>query len=237
MTDAPLANVLIVDDDSDISELLRVNLRSEGYSVSVEADAASVMQRDLSTVDLIVVDAMLQQYNGMALLHDLKADAATEDIAVIICTKLKSVRRTIEALEAGADDYVVKPFSLREVIARIRAVTRRIERKKRSSCFEFLSLFADLRARNVTIGRVPLRLTATEFAILALLLKNVDNLVPRIEIFKKVWSRSDAGSNLRIVDTNISRLRKKLGALAPHLISRTGHGYMLSTELEKKIDR
>ena len=134
-----------------------------------------------------------------------------------------------EGFEQGADDYIVKPFSLRELIARVKSVLRRHGNNNRASLLTFLNLSLDATSQTVKIDGKPLALTRTEYAILHLLIKNVDSYVSRIELHHKVWPDSTAGTNERIVDTNISRLRKKLGELGNNLINRSGHGYMLST--------
>ncbi len=227
-----LGNILIVDDDKNICELLQVNLGSEGYCITVEPVAENVMERDLTCVSLILADAMKQPYSGMDLLYDIKDNPDTEGIPVILFSDIKSEYITVDSIEAGADDYIVKPFSLRVLMARVKAVMRRHAAVPRSSStISFLSMVADLRRQTITIDGAPVPLTAKEYAVAAMLLKNADNFISRVEIFKSVWAGDSAGSNERIVDTNISRLRKKLGSIAPHLISRTGHGYMLSTNV------
>lgn len=232
MADTPsLGNILVVDDDIYICELLQVNLGSEGYSVVVQPDASKVMDMSLDTVQLVIVDAMKQEYSGMDLIYDLKDNPDTEGIAIILYSPLKSERMVIDALEAGADDYISKPFSLRELMARIRAILRRHSRGGKAASLTFLSLTMDQVGKNVKIDGEPVPLTSKEYAILQMLLKNQETLVPRIEIFRNVWPESTAGSNERIVDTNVSRLRKKLGDLSQHLISRTGHGYMLTSKV------
>ena len=123
-----------------------------------------------------------------------------------------------------------KPFSLRELLARVKSVLRRHSRNTRKATqLSFLNLTLDPTSQTVKIDGTPLALTRTEYAILHLLIKNVDTYVSRIELHHKVWPDTAAGANERIVDTNISRLRKKLGDLGNNLINRSGHGYMLST--------
>lgn len=229
-----LGVILLVDDDKDICELLQVNLKNEGYHIETEINAAEVCRRDLTDIDLIIADGMRQQYTGMDLVYDLKENPETENIAFILYSTFAGESMTIDALEAGADDYIVKPFSLRELVARVKSVMRRHVRSAAPrSLVTFKNLTADIARQNVKIDGVPVPLTPKEFAILAMLLRNIDSYVGRLEIFKTVWNDETAGSNERIVDTNISRLRKKLGDLAPYLISRTGHGYMLSTTINQ----
>lgn len=231
MDSAPsLGHILIVDDDKNICELLQINLQSEGYIVRINDRAEQVDFNNLEEIKLIIVDAMNQDYSGMDLIYDLKDNHSTEDIAIILYSEIRSERMVIDALDAGADDYIVKPFSLRELMARIKSVLRRHNRVNAApKLIEFKGLTVDPQSQTVKLNGQPLVLSKTEYAILRLLLKNVDTFVTRVEIHKNVWSDDTAGANERIVDTNISRLRKKLGDLGTHLKSRTGHGYILST--------
>lgn len=225
-----LGHILIVDDDPNITELLSVNLKSEGYSVEVATTAEDVDRSAQGETRLVIVDAMRQPYSGMDLIYDFKDDPQTEHIGIILYSSFKSERMVIDALDAGADDYVVKPFSLREMVARVKSVLRRHTARPRSggSLLTFQNLTIDQTNQSVKLDGAPLTLSKTEYAILLLLLKNVDNYVSRVEIHRKVWSEDTAGANDRIVDTNISRLRKKLGIIGNHIVNRSGHGYMIS---------
>ena len=225
-----LGHILIVDDDATISELLRVNLKSEGYSVDVVTCAEEVDRSAQGETRLVIVDAMQQPYSGMDLIYDFKDDPQTEHIGIILYSSFKSERMVIDALDAGADDYIVKPFSLREMVARVKSVLRRhtAREARGGNLITFQDLTVDLTTQVVKLAGTPLTLSKTEYAILTLLLKNVDNYVSRIEIHRKVWSDDTAGANERIVDTNISRLRKKLGELGNRIVNRSGHGYMIS---------
>lgn len=224
-----MGNILIVDDDPNICELLQVNLRSEGYAVDVRPVAEQIDFDSLRTTQLVIVDAMQQPYGGMDLIFDLKDNSATEHIGIILYSNIKSERIVIDALDAGADDYIVKPFSLREMVARVKSVMRRHRVPARSAAvISFESLEVDLNSQTTRIDGKPVALTKTEFSILALLLKNVNTYVSRVEIHRSVWADDTAGVNERIVDTNISRLRKKLGDVGSHITNRSGHGYMIS---------
>lgn len=231
MAESPsLGHILIVDNDPNITELLSVNLRSEGYSVSLADVAANVDRDNQGETRLVIVDSMHEEYSGMDLIYDFKDDPQTEHIGIILCSTFKSERMIIDALDAGADDYIVKPFSLRELVARVKSVMRRHAARpaKGGNIISFKELTVDQTTQSVKIGGVPVTLSKIEYAILLLLLKNIDNYVPRIEIHRKVWNDDSAGANERIVDTNISRLRKKLGEVGNHIVNRSGHGYMIS---------
>lgn len=224
-----MGQILIVDDDSNICKLLQVNLRSEGYTVDVEEVAGNVDRSALESTQLVIVDAMNQPYSGMDLIYDLKDNPATEHIGIILYSNIKSERMVIDALDAGADDYMVKPFSLREMVARVKSVMRRHRLPARTAAVvTFESIEVDFGSQTVRIDGKPVSLSKTEFSILAILLKNVNSYVSRVEIHRRVWDDGTAGINERIVDTNISRLRKKLGEVGARIVNRSGHGYMIS---------
>ena len=225
-----LGHILIVDDDTNITELLSVNLKSEGYSVAVESSAANVDRGTQGETRLVIVDAMKQEYSGLDLVYDFRDDPRTEHIGIILYSPFKSERMVIDALDAGADDYIVKPFSLREIVARIKAVLRRHTSSGTTggNILPSQGLTVDQTNQSVKIDGAPITLTKTEYAILLLLLKNQDNYITRAEMRSKIWTDDKAGSNERIVDTNISRLRKKLGDLGNRIVNRSGHGYMIS---------
>lgn len=227
---ASLGNILIVDDDSNIVDLLSVNLKSEGYSVRVIGRTSEVRPDDLRNTHLMLVDGADQEPTGCELIGMLKAPPEGAPVGMIYYSEYDSERVLIEALDAGADDSVRKPFSLREILARVRAVMRR--RRAMSSVatanvVRFKNMTVDLQRREVTVGGEPAALSNTEFAILELLLRNTAGYTSRVEIFKSVWPEG-VGVNERIVDTNISRLRRKLGPLGACIVNRSGLGYMLA---------
>lgn len=224
-----LGHILIVDDDENIVELLSVNLRSEGYTVDVVATASEVDRDSMDDIRLVIVDAMHQPYSGMDLIYDFKDDIHTEHIGIILYSTIKNERMVIDALDAGADDYITKPFSLRELVARVKSVMRRHMRRPVVAAGIALGpISLDVASQTARLDGQPLALSKTEYAILALLVKNRDNYVSRSEIMDKVWGADAASTNERVVDTNISRLRKKLGDEGARIVNRSGHGYMIN---------
>lgn len=225
---ASLGQILIVDSDDSIAELLKVNLGSEGYAVRRLLHASEVDRAALGDVSLIIVDSMTEEYTGMDLVFDLKDDPTTEHVGIILYSPFASERMVIDALDAGADDYIVKPFSLREMVARVKSVLRRrriVPAQGTQMSFEGLTI--DLRSKTARLAGEPLPLSRTEYAILVMLLRSINTYVSRVEIHRSVWPDENAGSNERIVDTNISRLRKKLGPLGDRITNRSGLGYMI----------
>jgi len=226
-----LGNILIVDDDVAVTDLLCLNLRSEGYNVNVITDTASVVLTDLRGVHLVLIDGAGQSPSGIELISMFKATPAGQQTGFIYYSTFDSERSLIDSLDAGADDSVCKPFSLREMLARIRAVMRRrvfvSSKQTESMVVNIGSMRVDMERKSVTIDNEPVNLSNTEYAILELLLHNVNVYTSRIEIFRKIWSEG-SGNNERIVDTNISRLRRKLGKHGACIVNRTGLGYMIS---------
>lgn len=227
---ASLGNILIVDDDTAIVDLLSVNLKSEGYSVRVIGSTSEVGTDDLRNTHLMLVDGANQQPTGCELIGRLKSTPEGAHVGKIYYSEYDNERVLIEALDAGADDSVRKPFSLREILARVRAVMRRrraMSAAVPANIVRFKTMTVDLQRREVTVSGEPASLSNTEFAILELLLRNSSCYTSRIEIFKSVWP-DGGGVNERIVDTNISRLRRKLGTLGACIVNRSGLGYMLA---------
>ncbi|MDO4320626.1 MAG: response regulator transcription factor [Bacteroidales bacterium] len=231
ISQASLGNILIIDSDHAISELLRLNLRTEGYAVSVIEHTADVTPASLSCIHLIIIDAADDNPSGVEFIESIKSTPRGASVGIICCSDLENERLLIDALDAGADDVVRKPFSLREMLTRVRAVLRRRCRTASSiddaSIVRFKEMTVDMVNKAVTIDGEPVGLSNTEYAILELLLRNVNTYTSRIEIFRNVWP-DGTGANDRIVDTNISRLRRKLGNIGSCIVNRTGLGYMIS---------
>jgi two-component system phosphate regulon response regulator PhoB len=227
--DTSIGIILLVDDEVYITDLLKFNLEAERFSVMVVNRAIDVTAMDLNSVQLVIVDAMTQNYSGLDLLRDLKTNPATSHIPVICLSHDDSEDCILRAFTAGVDDYVLKPFSLRELVARIRSVLRRYTpqniRALNATTLQFRTLEVNLLTRQARNGGELLHLTKTEYAILVLLLKNRNRFYKRALIYDEVWRDANTAGNDRIVDTNISRLRKKLGDVGAGLVNKTGQGY------------
>lgn len=227
-TGSAIGLIIVVDDEKYITDLLKYNLETERYGVTIVEKALDVKEMDLTPYHLAIVDAMDQPYSGYDLLRDMKNNPESSHIPVIILSHSDSQDDIIDAFDCGADDYVLKPFSLRELMARIRSVLRRHQVSgpvRPATKLTYRSLEVDLVNRQVRDDGMLLPLTKTEYAILVLLLKNKNKFFNRAQIFDEVWRDTERPANDRIVDTNISRLRKKLGAIADGLVNRTGEGY------------
>lgn len=226
-----LGKILIVDDDTNIAEFLSYNLTSEGFSVQIVSNAKDVDFSEAAHCRLAIIDAMNQPYTGIDLSSDLRSNDATAHLPIIIYTERDGEDIIIDAFDNGAEDVVIKPFSLRELIARIKAILRRHPmvapsqpKADNNISFPEMKLFIDRANQKVTVSDTVIPLTKTEYAILIFLINNRNSFFTRIDICNEVW-KEDASSNIRIVDTNISRLRKKLGNSGKYIINRYGMGY------------
>lgn len=226
-----LGSILVVDDEDHISALLKYNLENECYQVSVENEAQHAHDLDLTGYRLMLVDAMGQPFNGRDFLKSIKANPLTAHIPVIILSHSDSEDDIISAFSDGADDYILKPFSLRELVARVKSVLRRNPMVagggSKSAVIKAGPLEIDLSTRTVKKDGEVLSLTKTEFAILALLSKNKNTYFNRRQIYQEVWADGEMSDNDRIVDTNISRLRKKLGDASSVIGNKSGMGYVI----------
>ncbi len=226
-----LGKILIVDDDKAVTDLLCLNLHSEGYDVQVVRKTFGISAQDIRDVHLVLIDGANQKPSGIELISTLKSMPAGRNVGFIYYAAYDSERTLIEALDAGADDSVCKPFSLREMMARVRAVMRRrahiVTAQTSQTVLTVGDMTVDTVQKTVSVSEERISLSGTEYAILELLLHNANTYTSRIEIFRKIWPD---GANERIVDTNISRLRRKLGAQGSCIVNRTGLGYMISLD-------
>ncbi len=233
---ADLGKILIIDEDEAITDLLTLNLCTEGYNVTVMGKTSEVDLRDLHGFNLLLIDCARQEPSGISLIKTIKQSPEGDSLGVIYYSQYDSERTLVDVLNAGADDCICKPFSLREMLARINAVMRRWARsgmtraaEKRRDIVHIGALCINTSHKTVTIDDEPVNLSNTEFAILELLVRNANTYTSRIEIFRKIWPEG-TGANERIVDTNISRMRRKLGDLGSCIANRQGLGYILVTD-------
>lgn len=219
--------LLVVDADTMMCELLHFKFEDEGFVCDAAHSAKEAFDLDLTQYSLILVDLMAQQPDGIAFTRSVRANADTFNIPIIIVTARSSEDDMVNGLNAGADDYITKPFSSRELIARVRSIIRRrqmMSARRAVNKITYRDLAVDLSAGTVTIGGEPLALTRTEFLILALFLRNRNTYYSRADIQHEAWE-DETGVSDRAVDTNISRLRKKLGVYGNNIVNRQGFGY------------
>jgi len=218
--------ILVVDDEPDALELVEFNLRQAGYDVSTAADGAEALTKARATVPgLIVLDLMLPEMDGLEVCKILRRDPATARIPIIMLTAKAGEIDRILGLELGADDYVTKPFSPRELVLRIKNVLQRLQKETaRRERFTFGDLAIDLPRHEVTWRGNPIELTATEFRLLTVLAERAGRVQSRDQLLRDVW-HYDSLIDTRTVDTHMRRLREKLGPAAKHLDTVRGVGY------------
>lgn len=220
--------ILVVDDEQDLCEILKFNLETEGYEVETANSAEEAIVLDIPSYDLLLLDVMMGEMSGFALAKKLKADERTSNIPIIFLTARDTENDTVTGFNLGADDYISKPFSIREVLVRIRAVLRRTTPQQEEggkNILKFQGLVLDLDKKTVTIEGEPVAFTKTEFEILHTLLDERGRVFSRQELINRVWP-SDVLVLDRTVDVNITRLRKKIGPFAKCIVTRLGFGYL-----------
>lgn len=223
--------ILVVEDNERVSTVLKKGLLSQGYQVNLAADAETALKMvTLLEYDLLIVDIMLPRMNGIALSKRLKTDFPKTPI--IMLTALGQIDEKIAGFDAGADDYMVKPFDLRELYARVAAVlhrNREFNAGVQADHLEYEGLTIDLRSKAVLREGRSIKLTPKEFDLLAFFMRHPDTLLEREEIARNVWGKNfDTGTNY--IDVYINYLRKKMDKeFTSKLIhTRSGHGFMLS---------
>ena len=219
--------ILVVDDEQDLCEILKFNLETEGYDVETTNSAEEALMLDLPSFDLLLLDVMMGGMSGFALAKKLKAAPVTAGIPIIFLTAKDTENDTITGFNLGADDYISKPFSLREVLVRVRAVLRRtaeLHGDPQHSTISYQGLVMDLDKKTVTIDGEEVAFTKTEFELLHLLLAERGRVFSREQLIERVWPK-DVLVLDRTVDVNITRLRKKVGRFAKCIVTRLGFGY------------
>jgi phosphate regulon transcriptional regulator PhoB len=223
--------ILVVDDEEDLIELVRYNLEQEGFQVRSASDGESglaIARQELP--DLVLIDLMLPGMDGLELCRSLRSDNRTAAIPVIMLTAKSAESDRIVGLELGADDYVVKPFSPRELAARVKAVLRRTQQPSfQTKVIHRGSLSIDLTRRSVSIQGSPLDLTATEFRLLQFFAEHPGRVFSRSELIDASLGREVSVVD-RTIDVHITGLRKKLGDYSGWIETVRGFGYKFREE-------
>ena len=214
--------ILVVDDEQDLCEILQFNLNAAGYQADVAFSAEEAVSKGIEQYDLLLLDVMMPGLSGFELAQRLKTDEKTAHIPIIFITAKDAEDDTLQGFGLGADDYVTKPFSVREVVARVNAVLKR--NQTQAKVLKYEELMVDTISKTVTIDDARVEVTRTEFDLLALLLSHRGQVFSRQELLDLVWP-DDVIVTERTVDVNITRLRKKLGGYASCILTRQGFGY------------
>lgn len=219
--------ILVVDDEQDLLEILKFNLETEGYEVATASSAEEALQMDIASFSLLLLDVMMGGMSGFAMARKLKEKPTTANVPIIFLTARDTENDTVTGFNLGADDYISKPFSLREVMVRVRAVLRRTATSADDGEPQVLSyqgIIMNLDKKTVSIEGEDVPFTKTEFELLNLLLSERGRVFSRQELIERIWPK-DVLVLDRTVDVNITRLRKKIGPFAKCIVTRLGFGY------------
>lgn len=220
-------NILVVDDEEDLCEILQFNLETEGYQVQVAYSAEEALEKDLKTFDLLLLDVMMGKISGFKMAKMVRENPQTKDIPIIFLTAKDTENDLLTGFNIGADDYISKPFSIREVLVRVRAVLRRrqkMQQVENENVLSYRTLVLSIDRKKVSVDGQDIPVTKKEFEVLKLLLENTDRVFTRDEILQRVWSNEVCVLD-RTVDVNINRIRRKLGQYEKNIVTRLGYGY------------
>ncbi len=217
--------ILVVDDEKILCEVLQLNLEIEGFKVDCAYSAEQALKLNLKEYSLILLDIMMGDMNGIQLAKMIKSNPETAHIPIIFCSAKDTDDDIVLGLNLGADDYITKPYTIRQLIARVNSVLRRSSNNNsRSSIISFENLVIDTESKLCHINGNEIKLPRKEFELLVLFLSNKGRIFSREEILNKIWSEEVVIID-RTIDVNITRLRQKLGEYGKHIITRTGYGY------------
>lgn len=219
--------ILVVDDEEDLCEILQFNLETEGYAVDVAYSAEDALKLDIASYNLLLLDVMMGEISGFRMARILRDNPKTSKVPIIFLTAKDTENDRLTGFNIGADDYISKPFSIREVIARVKAVLRRsvvVSDDSADKILEYDQLMVNLGNKKVTVDGEDVQFTKKEFEMLKLFLENTNRVFTREEILTRVWTDEVVVLD-RTIDVNITRLRKKIGRYGKNIITRLGYGY------------
>ena len=223
--------ILIVDDEETLCEVLKLNLENEGYDVDIAFSAEQALTLDLKSYSLILLDIMMGEISGIKMAKMMKADIKTADIPIIFCTARDSEDDMVMGLNIGADDYIMKPYTVRNVIARVKSVLRRTAGHKgnatateKPNILQVEGLQLDMEFKRCIVDGTEIKLARKEFELLAYLISHRGKILSREQILSRVWSDEVVVLD-RTIDVNITRLRSKIGVYGSFIVTRSGFGY------------
>lgn len=220
--------ILVVDDEETLCDTLAFNLEAEGYAVATAYSAEQALSMNLADFDLVLLDIMMGEISGLQLARIMKSNPATASVPIIFCTARDTEDDMIEGLDTGADDYIAKPYSLKEMLARIRSVLRRAATHAAEESGEetvgYKGLTLNISNRTCTVDGLEVKMPRKEFEILLRLLSHPGRIFSRAELLQKIWNDEVVVLD-RVVDVNITRIRQKIGSYAKNIVTRSGYGY------------
>lgn len=221
--------ILIVDDEPDLCEILSYNLENAGYSTMITHSGVQALSEGISRVDLILLDVMMPEINGIEVARRLRTRPDTASVPIIFLTALDSEQDKLDGFDVGADDYIAKPFSLKELMARIKAVLARTSKERPPTTATFGQMVVNYENKSVNISGNDIDLSPLEFDILWLLMSHRGHVYSRDELIQQAWPAGVIVSS-RTVDVNITRIRKKIEPYSHCLCTRHGYGYYFTNE-------
>lgn len=221
-----MKKILVVDDEQALCEILQFNLEAAGYEVLTAGSAEEAMTHTMTDFDLILLDVMMEGMSGFDLARLLRSEERTRNIPIIFITARDNEDDRVTGLDIGGDDYIPKPFSIREVLARIAALLRRTAKteEQQANLLVYEGITINLDLKTVSIDGEDVAFTKTEIEILSLFMKEPGRIFSRKELIDIIWPNDVIVLN-RTVDVNITRLRKKIGKYSDRIVTRQGYGY------------
>lgn len=222
--------ILVVDDEEDLCEILQFNLETEGYEVDAAFSAEEALTKDLSQYDLLMLDVMMGEISGFKMASIIRKNEKLANIPIIFLTAKDTENDKLTGFTIGADDYISKPFSIREVCARVKVVLRRnaSQNEPEAQILDYEDLQMIVNQKKVRLNNEDIALTKKEFEILKLFLENQNRVFSREEILSRIWT-DEVYVLDRTIDVNITRLRKKIGQYGKNIVTRLGYGYCFET--------
>ena len=232
--------ILVIDDEESYCEILKYNLEKEGYEVDTADSAETALGYDLSIYQLMIVDIMMERLSGFDFAKRVRNNPSTENVPIIFCSALNGEDETVMGLNIGADDYITKPFTIGEVIARVRAVLRRTHAQQHVTYnmpkthyepdITYRTMRIDRNEKTCYINGLEISLSRKEFDLMLFFLVHRERIHSRDEIMNQVWGNVEV--TYRAVDTNIARLRKKIAPYGDNIVTRLGFGYGFKSDME-----
>ena len=227
--------ILIVDDEPDLCEILSYNLHNAGYDTIVAHSGVEAIKEDFNQIDLVLLDVMMPEMNGIEVARHIRTRQDVKTVPIIFLTALDSERDILHGFEVGADDYISKPFSVKELMARIKAVLSRSDKGHPVTVVTCNQMIVNHEDKSVVINGAPVELSRLEFDILWLLMTHRGHVYSREELMHEAWP-SGVIVSARTIDVNITRIRKKIEPYSRCLCTRHGYGYYFINENENEIE-
>lgn len=225
--------ILVVDDEETLCDTLGFNLEAEGYSVDTAYSAEEALTLNLSDYDLILLDIMMGEISGIQLARIMKSNPTTAGVPIIFCTAKDTEDDMIKGLDLGADDYIAKPYSLRTVLARVRAVLRRSGASAKEVVGTEKIVYGGLviipSKKSCTVDGEEVKMPRKEFELLYKLLSKPGKIFSREELLRDIWTDEVVVVD-RVIDVNITRIRQKIGRYGKQIVTRSGYGYGFFTD-------